>query len=144
MGVARVKEGSMKAVRLQRLIPALIIAGGVVVGSGVTLGAQTPADNTKVNTRDRAPGAVTADQQKTNAADQKLTQTIRKSLVQDKSLSSYAHNVKVVTQSGQVTLKGPVRSDDEKRAVEAKAVAAAGEGHVTNELSVAPPKTAKQ
>ncbi len=134
----------MKAVRLQRLIPALIIAGGVVVGSGVTLGAQTPADNTKVNTRDRAPGAVTADQQKTNAADQKLTQTIRKSLVQDKSLSSYAHNVKVVTQSGQVTLKGPVRSDDEKRAVEAKAVAAAGEGHVTNELSVAPPKTAKQ
>lgn len=134
----------MKAVRLQRLIPALIIAGGVVVGSGITLGAQTPADNTKVNTRDRAPGAVTADQQKTNAADQKLTQTIRKSLVQDKSLSSYAHNVKVITQSGQVTLKGPVRSDDEKRAVEAKAVAAAGEGHVTNELSVAPPKTAKQ
>jgi hyperosmotically inducible periplasmic protein len=134
----------MKAVRLQRLIPALLIAGGVVVGSGVTLGAQTPADNSKVNTRDRAPGAVTADQQKTNAADQKLTQTIRKSLVQDKSLSSYAHNVKVITQSGQVTLKGPVRSDDEKRAVEAKAVAAAGEGHVTNELSVAPPKTAKQ
>jgi hyperosmotically inducible periplasmic protein len=134
----------MKVVRLQRLVRAAVITAGVVVGSGASLWAQTPADNTKVNTRDKAPGEVTADQQKTNAADQKLTQTIRKSLVQDKSLSSYAHNVKVITQSGQVTLKGPVRSDEEKRTVEAKAVAAAGEGHVTNELSVAPPKPAKQ
>lgn len=132
----------MNALRLQRLFPALLVTVGM--GSSAMLGAQTPADNTKVNTRDRAPGAVTADQQKTNAADQKLTQTIRKSLVQDKSLSSYAHNVKVITQSGQVTLKGPVRSDEEKRTVEAKAVAAAGEGHVTNQLSIAPPKTSKQ
>ena len=129
--------------RLTWLVPA-IVAGAIGVPMSPALRAQTPADNTKVNTRDRAPGAVTADQQKTNAADQKLTQTIRRALVQDKTLSSYAHNVKVVTQSGQVTLKGPVRSDDEKRAVEAKAVAAAGEGHVTNELSVAPPKTSKQ
>ncbi len=133
----------MNAIRLQRLFPAVLVAVGLVAGSGTTLLAQTPADNTKVNTRDRAPGAVTADQQKTDAADQKLTQTIRKSLMQDKSLSSYAHNVKVITQSGQVTLKGPVRSDEEKHTVEAKAVAAAGEGHVTNQLSVAPPKTAK-
>jgi osmotically-inducible protein OsmY len=134
----------MKPVRLQGLVRAVIVTAGVIGGSAATLWAQTPADNTKVNTRDRAPGAVTADQQKIDAADQKLTQTIRKSLVQDKSLSSYAHNVKVITQSGQVTLKGPVRSDDEKRTVEAKAIAAAGQGHVTNELSVAPPKTAKK
>src|SRR6185295_10762237 len=73
--------------------------------------AQTPADNTKVNTRDRAKGAVTADQQKDNAADRTLTQQIRKALMQDKSLSSYAHNVKVIAQGGQVTLKGPVRSE---------------------------------
>ncbi len=68
----------MKVVRLQRLVRAAIITAGVVVGSGASLGAQTPADNTKVNTRDKAPGEVTADQQKINAADQKLTQTIRK------------------------------------------------------------------
>ena len=58
--------------------------------------------------------------------------------MKDKALSTYAHNVKVIAQDGQVTLKGPVRSDDEKRAVEAKATEVAGAGHVTNEMSVAP------
>jgi len=108
--------------------------------SAAPLAAQTGADNTKVNTRDRAAGAVTADQQKQNSSDVTLTQQIRKSLVADKALSTYAHNVKVVTQGGQVTLKGPVRSEEEKQTVEAKAVAVAGAGHVTNQLSVAPAK----
>ncbi len=56
----------------------------------------------------------------------------------DKSLSSYAHNVKVVTTNGTVTLKGPVRSDEEKSAIEAKATEVAGAGNVTSELTVAP------
>jgi osmotically-inducible protein OsmY len=103
--------------------------------------AQTPADNTKVNTRDRAPGAVTADQQKDNAGDRDLTRKIRQSLMKDKTLSTYAHNVKVIAQDGQITLKGPVRSDDEKRTVEAKATEVAGAGHVTNEMSVAPARS---
>jgi hyperosmotically inducible protein len=105
------------------------------------LGAQTPADNTKVNTRDRAKGAVTADQQKDNATDRDLTQKIRRALMQDKTLSIYAHNVKVIAQGGQVTLKGPVRSDDERKSVESKAVEVAGAGHVTNQMSVAPTRT---
>ena len=88
--------------------------------------AQTPADNTKVNTRDRAKDAATADQQKDNATDRDLTQKIRRALMQDKTLSTYAHNVKVIAQGGQVTLKGPVRSEDERKAVEAKAVDVAG------------------
>jgi hyperosmotically inducible periplasmic protein len=106
--------------------------------------AQTPADNTKVNTRDRAKGAVTADQQKENASDRELTQRIRRALMQDKTLSSYAHNVKVIAQGGQVTLKGPVRTEDEKRTVETKAAEVAGAGHVTNQMSVAPAKGAKR
>lgn len=105
--------------------------------------AQTPADNTKVNTRDRAKGAVTADQQKDNAADRTLTQQIRKALMQDKSLSSYAHNVKVIAQGGQVTLKGPVRSEEEKKSVESKAIEVAGAGRVTNQMSIAPANTKK-
>jgi osmotically-inducible protein OsmY len=113
---------------------------GILALSMQPLGAQTPADNTKVNTRDRAKGEVTADQQKDNAADRTITQKIRKSLVSDKSLSSYAHNVKVIAQGGQVTLKGPVRSENEKKAVEAKAIEVAGAGRVTNEMSVAPKK----
>lgn len=103
----------------------------------------TAPDNTKVNERDRAQGAVTADQQKENASDLDVVKRIRQSLVKDKSLSTYAHNVKVVAQNGQVTIKGPVRSEEEKRSVEAKATAVAGEGRVTNEITVAPPAKSK-
>ena len=106
-------------------------------------GAQTPADNTKVNTRDRQAEATTADQQKGNANDRTITQKIRRSLMNDKALSTYAHNVKIVSQGGQVTLKGPVRTEDEKRTVEAKATEVAGAGRVTNEISIAPAKGAK-
>jgi osmotically-inducible protein OsmY len=116
---------------------------GVLLSSTLTSIAQTPADNTKVNTRDRAKRAVTADQQKDNATDRDLTQKIRRALVQDKSLSSYAHNVKVIAQGGRVTLKGPVRSEDEKTSVESKAIEVAGADHVTNQMSIAPAKTKK-
>jgi len=123
------------------------VVGLALVGviSVTALNAQTPApDNTKVNVRDRSKEAVTADQQKENAADRDLTQKIRQALMKDKSLSTYAHNVKVVAQEGRVTLKGPVRTAAERQSVEAKAIAIAGEGHVSNEITVAPTKTTKK
>jgi hyperosmotically inducible periplasmic protein len=111
-----------------------------VLSLGLGLGtafAQTPPDNTKVNKGDGSTGAVTADQQKSNSSDRKLTQSIRKSVMADKSLSTYAHNVKIISQNGMVTLKGPVRSEDEKKAVMAKAVeAAGGADKVTDQMSV--------
>jgi osmotically-inducible protein OsmY len=61
---------------------------------------------------------------------------IRRSLMDDKSLSTAAHNVEIVAQNGQLTLKGPVASEEEKRVVEEKATAVAGSGNVTNEISV--------
>jgi hyperosmotically inducible periplasmic protein len=130
--------------RLRRVVHAVVSAA--VASTAITVLAQTPADNTKVNSRDRAKGEVTADQQKENAGDRDIASKIRKSLVSDKTLSTYAHNVKVIAQDGQVTLKGPVRSEDEKRAVEAKAADIVGASHVTNEISVAPApaKGAKQ
>jgi hyperosmotically inducible periplasmic protein len=108
------------------------------VSQAQTPDATTPKpDNTKVNKRDRNAGAVTADQQKGNAADRELTAKIRKSIMADKSLSSYAHNVKIVSQDGTVTLKGPVKSDDEKKAVVAKAVEVAGSADkVTDQITV--------
>ncbi len=136
----------MHQYRLRSSIRAFVFTGALAVSAGVAF-AQTPQtrpDNTKVNTRDRAKGAVTADQQKENAGDRELTQKIRKSLMADKSLSTYAHNVKVVAQGGQVTLKGPVRTEDEKRNVEAKAVEVAGAGHVVNQISIAPAKHSKK
>jgi len=55
----------------------------------------------------------------------------------DKSLSTYAHNIKIISQNGAVTLKGPVKSDDEKRVIVAKAVAVAGSADkVTDEISI--------
>ena len=100
-------------------------------------------DNTKVNTRDRDKKEMTADQQKENRSDRELARQVRRALVKDKSLSTYAHNVKVIARDGAVTLKGPVRSEEEKQAVEAKAVEVAGQGKVTDEISVAP-KTDKK
>jgi len=94
-------------------------------------------DNTKINQRDRNSGEATADQQKTNAADQDLTKKIRQSIMADKSLSSNAHNIKIISQNGAVTMKGPVKSDSEKKTVMEKAVAVAGgSDKVTDEISV--------
>jgi hyperosmotically inducible protein len=94
-------------------------------------------DNTKVNKRDRNAGEVTADQQKVNSLDRELTRKIRRSLMADKSLSTYAHNIKIISQNGTVTLKGPVKSDEEKATVVAKAVAVAGSADkVTDQISV--------
>lgn len=120
---------------------AIVLSGALFGSSSLSAAAQAAPDNTKTNTRDREQGAVTADQQKENADDRAITQKIRQAVMNDKSLSTYAHNVKIVTINGQVTLKGPVRSDDERHMVEAKAVGVAGDGHVTNEMSVAPAKT---
>ena len=100
---------------------------------------QQPApDNTKVNERDKNKAQPTADQQKENQPDRELARQIRRSIVQDKALSSYAHNVKIVAQNGTVTLKGPVRSDEEKSAIEAKAAEIAGADKVTSQLEVKP------
>jgi hyperosmotically inducible protein len=96
----------------------------------------TPADNTKMNERDRNANEPTADRQKDNRSDRDITQQVRKAIVKDKSLSTYAHNVKVITQNGMVTLKGPVRSEEEKKTIAAKAAEVAGQDKVTNQLDV--------
>jgi len=98
---------------------------------------QTAPDNTKKNKDQTSP---TADQQKINPTDRAITQKIRKAVHGDTSLSSYAHNIKIITQDGKVTLRGPVRSEDEKNNLQAKAVTIAGQDNVTNQLEIAPSK----
>lgn len=78
----------------------------------------------------------TAEKQSSSAADISITKEIRQSLIADNSLSMYAHNIKIITSNGVVTLEGPVRSAAEKRSVGKKAVAVAGEKNVKNDLSV--------
>jgi len=117
---------------------ARIFLPALLCGTWLIAYGQEP-DNTKVNKRDRDRSEPTADQQKGNASDRDLTKKIRQSIVADKSLSTYAHNVKVISQNGVVTLKGPVRSEEEKKAIEAKAMEVVGRGgRINNELSVKP------
>ena len=130
--------------RITQAINALLLSSACSLIALPAVAQQTAPDNTKVNKADRAKGAVTADQQKENAADRDLAKKIRQAVVGDKSLSTYAHNVKIVAQDGQVTLKGPVRSETEKTSIEAKATEIAGAGKVTNEITVAPADAPKK
>jgi hyperosmotically inducible periplasmic protein len=109
---------------------------GVASGQNSPNARQTAPDNTRVNDRDKSGTEATADQQKENSSDRAITQQIRKAILQDKSLSTYAHNVKIITQDGNVILKGPVRSIDEKKAIEANAIAVAGEDRVSSQIQV--------
>jgi hyperosmotically inducible protein len=92
------------------------------------------------NTRENKNNSPTADQQTESKADRELAQKIRKSITEDKSLSTYAHNVKIIVQNGEVTLKGPVRSQEESQAVQAKAQQITTSSAIHNEMTVAPPK----
>jgi len=118
-------------------ISALLAMASIVAGAQDSSPAAAP-DNTKVNERDRNKAEPTADQQKENRPDREISRDIRRSIVQDKSLSTYAHNIKIISQNGMVTLKGPVRSEEEKSAIEAKAVEIVGKDKVTSQLEVKP------
>jgi hyperosmotically inducible periplasmic protein len=96
----------------------------------------TAPDNTRANQADRDRSQQTADQAKNNPSDRDLEKHIRRDVVKDKSLSTYGHNVKVIADHGTVTLRGPVHSEDEKRAIEEHARKYAGDGHVNDELEV--------
>ena len=97
----------------------------------------TKADNSEMNKQEGK--GMTAEQQKENEPDREITRKVRRAIVKDKSLSITAHNVKIITRDGKVTLKGPVKSEQEKKQVEKLATQAAG-GKVTNQLTVAPKK----
>jgi hyperosmotically inducible periplasmic protein len=122
---------------LQKCQTAVILAGFSMVIPCSAAFAQAP-DNSKANRQDRDKGSATAEQQAENQTDRDLARKIRKSITDDKSLSTYAHNIKVIARGGTVILKGPVRSEEEKAAIEAKAVEVAGAANVKNEMTVKP------
>jgi hyperosmotically inducible periplasmic protein len=105
-------------------------------GQSITPASTAAADNSKSNKLDQSNTSVSADSQSNHSADVDLTKRIRQSVMADKALSTYAHNVKIITVNGNVTLNGVVRSDQEKNAVEMKAAALAGKDKVTNDLKI--------
>ncbi|HZR47832.1 MAG TPA: BON domain-containing protein [Candidatus Manganitrophaceae bacterium] len=116
-----------------------ILSSAILILAGTPLFAETnPAapDNSKINKRDQGDTVKTPEHQSNDKADVELTRQIRKEITQDKSLSILAHNVKIITDGGKVTLRGPVNSQDEKEKIGQKAQQIAGSGKVQNELDV--------
>jgi hypothetical protein len=95
-------------------------------------------DNTGRNDRDRDGGTLTPEDQSESAADRKITADIRTAITSDSSMSMNARNVKIITLNGVVTLRGPVETQGEKDAIEAKAESVAGVTRVDNQLEVKP------
>ena len=108
----------------------------LMIGPAFAQNTAPPPDNMKVNKRDRNASQATADQAKNNNSDRETMRKVRRAVMDDKSLSTYAHNIKIISQHGKVTLKGPVQTEDEKKSVEAKATEIAGDGNVINQLTV--------
>jgi hyperosmotically inducible protein len=93
-------------------------------------------DNTGRNERDRGGETKTSGDQAENEADRTITQNVRRAITSDDSLSTNAHNVKIISNDGTVTLRGPVKSEKEKKEIEAKAKQVAGVKRVDNQLEV--------
>ena len=102
-------------------------------GAGQT---QTAPDNTRANKADRNNARPTAQDQSNAKSDRDLAAAVRKAITEDKSLSTYAHNVKVVVRDGAVTLRGPVRSGDEKTKVAELARQTAGSEKIDDQMSI--------
>jgi hyperosmotically inducible periplasmic protein len=109
--------------------------------SGLSLAAmaadeKTETDNTARNERDRSGETKTFGDQSNNSANLKITQAIRQALMKDGELSTTAKNIKVITENGQVTLRGPVKNVQEKARVDHLAKSAAGGAHIVDQLDV--------
>jgi len=124
---------------LKKIAVALVLSSALL-GLGTASMAQDPnaaaPDNSAVNVRDRAPDAMTAGQQSNAKSDVELTREIRRAVVKDDSLSTLAHNVKIVAANGSVILRGPVKTEQEKVDIANKAQAIAGANKVDNQLEV--------
>jgi len=99
--------------------------------------AQDPAaDNTSKNQRDRSGETATSGDQSNSQEDVQITAAVRRAVVEDRSLSATAKNVKIITADGVVTLRGPVQNEAEKTKIAELAQSAAGNAKIDNQLEV--------
>jgi len=120
---------------------ALLVLGGYASPVSPTEMAQAPSaqtapDNTGRNVRDRSGVTLTPGDQSESEVDRTLTQRIRQAVVADEELSTTAKNIKIITINGVVTLRGPVKSSQEKGMIEAKAQQIAGADKVDSQLEI--------
>ena len=93
-------------------------------------------DNSGRNVRDRNDATKTAGDQSESEADRTISQNIRQAIVADDSVSRNGKNVKIITVDGMVTLRGPVKTEQEKTNIGAKAQQIAGVKRVDNQLEI--------
>ena len=122
---------------MKTLIAVLAMVGALTTWAPPIHAQQYPADNSGKNVRDRQNSTMTPGDQSNAKSDMAITQAIRKAVVADKGLSTNAHNVKIITKDGVVTLRGPVKTAEEKNTIAAKAEGAAGVKSVDNQLEIA-------
>jgi hyperosmotically inducible periplasmic protein len=130
----------MKSIPILFLILTVPLVGCSKDRTAQNQGSQSAAvepDNTGRNVRDRNEATKTPGDQSENEADRTITQNVRKAITADDSLSTNAKNVKIITNDGTVTLRGPVKSEKEKADIEAKAKQVAGVKSVDNQLEIA-------
>ena len=94
------------------------------------------ADNSARNERDRSSETKTSFDQSNTKEDTEITASIRRAVMKDDSLSMTAKNVKIITENGAVTLRGPVKSEAEKAKIAELAKSAAGQMKIENQLEV--------
>jgi osmotically-inducible protein OsmY len=100
--------------------------------SALAQDAASKPDNSAQNTNQ----SQTAQDQSNVQSDRETTAKIRKAIIADKDLSMYAHNIKIITRNGTVTLKGPVQSDDEKQKVESDVASVVARDNLVDQLTV--------
>jgi osmotically-inducible protein OsmY len=133
-------DAGMEPIRMKWIV----IAGLVIAACGCNRedtdkqpDEKVSADNTEKNERDKKPGALTPGDQSESEADLKITQTVRQEVVKKDDLSTNATNVKIITNDGVVTLRGPVESEKERAIIVSIAQGTAGVKRVDNQLEVA-------
>ena len=121
---------------MKRTLLALASLSACVLGTLAADDKKAEPDNTATNERDRSGQTRTSGDQSNSSADLKTTQAIRRALMKDGELSMTAKNIKIITAEGQVTLRGPVKTAEEKAKIDQLARSAAGGAKIDDQLEV--------
>ena len=121
---------------MKRTLLALASLSACVLGTLAADDKKAEPDNTATNERDRSGQTRTSGDQSNSSADLKTTQAIRRALMNDGELSMTAKNIKIITAEGQVTLRGPVKTAEEKAKIDQLARSAAGGAKIDDQLEV--------
>ena len=121
---------------MKRTLLILACSGALCLTTLVADDKTSPVENTANNERDRSGETLTSGDQSNSPEDLKVTKDIRRAIMNDNSLSMTAKNIKIITASAQVTLRGPVNTAEEKTKIEQLARSVAGDAKINNQLEV--------